>query len=78
NSSKSIHGGMITSLVDFCGALVIASKEVHPTTLSMDINVSYVASVRYGDTIIVNTECVTLDKTFAFTTVEVHNKADGR
>ncbi|CAG8469501.1 10653_t:CDS:2 [Dentiscutata erythropus] len=78
NASKSIHGGMIASLVDFCGALVTASKGVRLTTLSTDINVSYVTSARYGDTILVNAECVNLDKKFAFTTVEVHSKADGR
>ncbi|CAG8610068.1 22028_t:CDS:2 [Dentiscutata erythropus] len=78
NASKSLHGGMIASLVDFCGVIASTSKGVRLTTLSTDLNVSYVASARYGDTILVNAECVKLDKTFAFTAVKVHNKADGR
>ncbi|KAF0542534.1 Thioesterase/thiol ester dehydrase-isomerase [Gigaspora margarita] len=78
NAYKSLHGGMIASLIDFCGAMASASKGVRLTSLSTDINVSYVSSAGYGDTLLVNAECVKLDKTFAFTTVAVHNKVDGR
>ncbi|CAG8535455.1 12845_t:CDS:2 [Dentiscutata erythropus] len=78
NASKSLHVGMIAAIVDFCGSIVSGSKGVRLTSVSTDLNVSYVASARYGDTILVNAECVKLDKQFAFTTVDIHNKADGR
>ncbi|CAG8781433.1 10826_t:CDS:2, partial [Gigaspora rosea] len=78
NRLKIAHGGMIASLVDVCGSLAVASKGMHHTGVSTDINVSYIGSVAKGDTLLVNAECLKLGKTLAFTFVEMHNKTDGR
>ncbi|CAG8772159.1 12519_t:CDS:2, partial [Dentiscutata erythropus] len=78
NFYKSIHGGVIASLVDLCGSLAVSTIIRRLSRVSTDINVSYIASVGYGDTLLVNAECVELGKTLIFTTVEVHNKADGK
>ncbi|CAG8510335.1 6988_t:CDS:2 [Dentiscutata erythropus] len=72
NRLKTAHGGMIASLVDVCGSLAVASKGMHLTGVSTDINVSYIGSVGKGDTLLV------LGKTLAFTVVEMHNKNDGK
>ncbi|CAG8469522.1 10654_t:CDS:2, partial [Dentiscutata erythropus] len=70
--------GMLASLVDACGSLAISTKGAQLSRLSTDLNISYIASAGCGDTLLVNAECVNLGKAFAFATVEVHNKADGR
>ncbi|CAG8580141.1 6572_t:CDS:2 [Cetraspora pellucida] len=78
NRLESLHGGVIASLVDVCGSLAIASKGMHHTGVSTDLNVSYVGSAENGDILLMNAECVKLGKTLAFTTVEMHNKDNGK
>ncbi|CAG8638778.1 13363_t:CDS:2, partial [Dentiscutata heterogama] len=76
--SQQVNSWRSDSIISrFCGSLAVSTKGVRLTRVSTDINVSYITSVGYGDTIFVNAECVKLGKTLIFTTVDVHNKADG-
>ncbi|CAG8499832.1 17657_t:CDS:2 [Racocetra persica] len=76
NHMQTVSGGMLALLTDVCGSLAIYSKGMHHAGVSTDINVSYLGSVGNGDTLLVDAECIKLDKKLAFTIVEMRNKAD--
>ncbi len=52
NSLSTLHGGVISSLVDVGGSLAIAAKrQIEYTGVSTDLSVSFVSSGKLGETI---------------------------
>ncbi|KAI9310263.1 acyl-coenzyme A thioesterase-like protein 13 [Dichotomocladium elegans] len=71
NRLKSVHGGLLATVVDVGGSLALASKGMYATGVSTDINISYISGAKEGDVITVDCRCNKLGKTLAFTTVEL-------
>ncbi|KAL1927101.1 hypothetical protein VTP01DRAFT_5064 [Rhizomucor pusillus] len=76
NRLKSVHGGLLATVVDVGGSLAVASKGLYATGVSTDINISYISGAKEGQVITLDCRCDKLGKTLAFTSVEM--TADGR
>ncbi|CAO3629122.1 unnamed protein product [Cunninghamella blakesleeana] len=71
NRLKSVHGGLLATVVDIGGSLALASKGLFATGVSTDINISYISSAKEGDIVTVDATCDKLGKTLAFTSVQL-------
>ncbi|RIA87892.1 putative PaaI_thioesterase family protein [Glomus cerebriforme] len=78
NRLGSVHGGLLSTLVDVVGSLAIASKGMYSTGVSTDLNITFINSAGVGDIITMDSECVKVGKTLAFTTVDLKNKNNGK
>ncbi|CAO3674093.1 unnamed protein product [Umbelopsis vinacea] len=76
NRLKSVHGGLLSTVVDIGGSLAIASKGLFATGVSTDLNVTFVSGAKLGQTLNVDAKCVKLGRTLAFT--EINISADGK
>ncbi|KAI8584450.1 hypothetical protein K450DRAFT_194901 [Umbelopsis ramanniana AG] len=76
NRLKSVHGGLLSTVVDIGGSLALASKGLFATGVSTDLNVTFVSSAKLGQTMNVDAKCVKLGRTLAFT--EINVSADGK
>ncbi|CAI2180372.1 16342_t:CDS:2 [Funneliformis geosporum] len=74
NRVGSVHGGLLSTLVDIGGSLAIASKGMHATGVSTDLNVTFVNAAKEGDVMSMDAECVKLGKTLAFTIIDITSK----
>ncbi|PKY27130.1 Thioesterase/thiol ester dehydrase-isomerase [Rhizophagus irregularis] len=73
-----VHGGFLSTLVDIGGSLALSTKGMYTTGVSTDLNITFLNSAKEGDIIIMDSECVKLGKTLAYTTVDLKNKIDGK
>ncbi|KAL0095001.1 PaaI-thioesterase [Phycomyces blakesleeanus] len=71
NRLKSVHGGLLATVVDLGGSLAIASKGLFATGVSTDINISYISGAKEGDVVKMDAKCDKLGKTLAFTSIEL-------
>ncbi|KAI9499006.1 acyl-coenzyme A thioesterase-like protein 13 [Zychaea mexicana] len=71
NRLKSVHGGLLATVVDVGGSLALASKGMYATGVSTDINISYISGVKEGQVVNVDCRCDKLGKTLAFTSVDL-------
>ncbi|ORY98690.1 putative PaaI_thioesterase family protein [Syncephalastrum racemosum] len=76
NRLKSVHGGLLATVVDIGGSLALASKGLYATGVSTDINISYISGAKEGQVVSVDCVCDKLGKTLAFTSVQL--TADSR
>ncbi|ORZ25507.1 esterase [Absidia repens] len=76
NRLQSVHGGLLATVVDIGGSLVLASKGLFATGVSTDINISYISGAKEGQMVTVDATCDKLGKTLAFTSIEI--SADGK
>lgn len=61
NRAKTLHGGLIATLVDSVGSLAVASKGWFNTGISTDINTTFVKpGGQEGDTVRVTGEVVSM------------------
>ncbi|CAF1025729.1 unnamed protein product [Didymodactylos carnosus] len=74
NRGNTMHGGMVTSLVDTVSTLALESTKNHPIGVSVDLSVSFLKAAKPGETIIIDAETIKLGKTLAFLNVELRNK----
>lgn len=66
NRLQSLHGGLISTLVDSMGSLALASRGLYSTGVSTDITVSFVrAAGTVGDTVNVTGEVVSMGEIYA-------------
>ncbi|KAJ6559178.1 HotDog domain-containing protein [Mycena vulgaris] len=69
-----LHGGLIMSLTDTVGSLVVATKGQFMTGVSTDIGTSFCRpSGRVGDIVHVKAELIGMGKSLAYTRVEFTN-----
>ncbi|RUS27173.1 LOW QUALITY PROTEIN: hypothetical protein BC938DRAFT_483626 [Jimgerdemannia flammicorona] len=73
NRVETVHGGLVSTVVDVGGSLAVASQGLFATGVSTDLNVTFVAPAKLGEK---DAQLVKLGKTLAFTTVEL-TTADG-
>jgi len=78
NRLGSVHGGLLSALVDIGGSLAISTKGMHATGVSTDLNITFINAAVEGDIITMDSECVKLGKTLAYTIVYLKNKKDGK
>ncbi|GBC09913.1 hypothetical protein RclHR1_00920031 [Rhizophagus clarus] len=78
NRLGSAHGGFLSTLVDIGGSVVLCTKGMHSTGVSTDLNVTFINPAKEGDIIVMDSECVKVGKTIAYTVVDIRNKKDGK
>ena len=71
-----LHGGFTATLVDNVTTFALASCENPQFGVSVDLNVSYLASAKQGDTLTIDARVVKKGKTLGFTTCDI-KKQDG-
>jgi acyl-coenzyme A thioesterase 13 len=71
NRLGSLHGGVISSLIDIGGSLAVASKGLYSTGVTVDLNSTFISSAGGpGNKVFVNCRCDKLGRTLAYTSVE--------
>ncbi|KAG8998614.1 hypothetical protein FRB90_012275, partial [Tulasnella sp. 427] len=71
NRMKSVHGGLIMTLTDTIGSLVVSSKGMYYSGVSLDISTSFPSTAgKTGDTLHMTGTLVKMGKSMAFTKVE--------
>ncbi|CAG8498545.1 8499_t:CDS:2 [Funneliformis caledonium] len=79
NRVGSVHGGLLSTLVDIGGSLAICAKGMHATGVSTDLNVSFLNAAKEGDVMSMqDAECVKLGKTLAFTIIDIKSKGNNK
>ncbi|KAJ8503329.1 hypothetical protein ONZ45_g10961 [Pleurotus djamor] len=74
NRVGTVHGGLIMSLTDTLGSLVVASKGHFMTGVSTDINASFVKPAgKPGDILFMKASLIGMGKSLAYTRVEFTN-----
>ncbi|WFD22645.1 hypothetical protein MEQU1_001319 [Malassezia equina] len=74
NRARTLHGGMISTLIDSVGSLAVASHGWFNTGISTDIHATFVKPGGMdGDTIRVTGEVIGIGKTLAYTRVELRH-----
>jgi len=74
NRTYTLHGGLILSLTDSLGSLVIATKGQFMTGVSTDIGTSFVKpGGRVGDTLFAKANLISMGRTLAYTRIEFLN-----
>lgn len=74
NRARTLHGGMVATLIDTGGSLAVASRGLFRTGVSTDINATFVRSGgSAGDSIRVIGEVVNMGRSLAFTRVELRH-----
>ncbi|CAG8809465.1 25327_t:CDS:1 [Dentiscutata erythropus] len=72
---KTAHGGILMTLVDVCGSLVIASKGLNRSSgVSTNISISFTNPAKEGDVLFIEAECIKFGKAIGFTDVKIYNK----
>ncbi|KAF9115790.1 hypothetical protein BGX27_006402 [Mortierella sp. AM989] len=71
NRVGGCHGGLLSHIIDTGGSLAIAADGMHATGISTDLNVSFVSGAKLGDKLSINSRCLKLGGTLAYTDVEI-------
>ena len=74
NMRGFLHGGFTATLVDNVTTCALATCEKPVFGVSVDLNVSYLASAKQGDTLTVKAEVLKRGKTLGYTTVTIENQ----
>ncbi|WFD30965.1 hypothetical protein MSPP1_001991 [Malassezia sp. CBS 17886] len=79
NRASTLHGGMISTLVDSVGSLSVASYGWFNTGISTDLNVTFVRPGGLaGGTVQATGEVISMGKTLAYTRVELRDPENGK
>ena len=81
NISKTLHGGYSATLFDHLSTLAlksyfIADDKPAPTSVSVELNLSYISAVKEGQTVVLETEAIKVGNKLAFLKGEIYNKSD--
>ncbi|KAG0367633.1 HotDog domain-containing protein [Gamsiella multidivaricata] len=71
NRLGGCHGGLLSTIVDVGGSLAIAADDMLATGMSTDISVSFVSAAQLDDTLSINSRCLKIGGSLAFTDVEI-------
>ncbi|CAG8545129.1 2496_t:CDS:2 [Dentiscutata heterogama] len=75
NHIKTAHGGMLITLVDICGSLIIASKELNYSSgISTNINILFTNPAKERDVLFIEAECIKFGKAMRFADIKIYNK----
>jgi len=77
NLNGMLHGGAIASLIDQAGTIAVltADREGRPG-VSTDLNVTFLAPVANGTTVVADAVVMKVGRTLAFVTVDVRRAGD--
>ncbi|KAJ1912055.1 hypothetical protein H4219_005745 [Mycoemilia scoparia] len=73
NSNGSAHGGFLCTIVDCCGSLSVTSAglETVDNGVSTEINISFMQGCKIGSVLDIESKCLRIGSTLAFTEVNV-------
>ncbi|CAH7671382.1 HotDog domain-containing protein [Phakopsora pachyrhizi] len=79
NRLSTVHGGLLSTLVDTCGSLSISARGLWTTGVSTDIQVSFLRSAGTpGKDIDIEAKVDSIGRTLAFTSVTIRNSENGK
>ncbi|EGG12678.1 uncharacterized protein MELLADRAFT_58511 [Melampsora larici-populina 98AG31] len=79
NRLGSVHGGLISSIIDTCGSLSLSAKGLWMTGVSTDIHVSYLRPAgKEGSSIDIEAKVESMGKTLAYTSVFLRDPVTGK
>jgi MGC89869 protein len=84
NSSDTLHGGLVATLIDRLSTLALESKFIHkehdkwPHSVSVNLEISFLNPVQVDDTVLIHCSTLKMGKTLAHLDVNVINKCDGK
>ncbi|KAH9812852.1 HotDog domain-containing protein [Melampsora americana] len=79
NRLGSVHGGLISSIVDTCGSLSLSAKGLWMTGVSTDIHVSYLRPAgKDGSSIDIEAKVESMGKTLAYTSILLRDPVTGK
>lgn len=78
NTYGSLHGGATATIVDVVGTIALLTEDPTRPGVSVDINVSYVAPAKAGDTVVCEGRVLKSGRRLGFTEVVLTSKATGR
>lgn len=83
NFINSLHGGMSSSLVDHFSTVALKSYYLAddiepPTSVSVELSLSFLAAAGIGDTVIVEAETIRVGRKIAFLKANISNKANNK
>ena len=74
NRAGTMHGGVVMTLIDSGGSLVVATNGYRNTGVSTDINATFARPAgKAGDVIRVTSEIISMGKTLAYTRTELRD-----
>lgn len=74
NRAGTMHGGVVMTLIDSGGSLVVATNGYRNTGVSTDINATFARPAgKAGDVIRVTSEIINMGKTLAYTRTELRD-----
>ena len=74
NMHGILHGGFTTTLVDTISTISLLTCENPAFGVSVDLNITFLASATTGDTLSVKSEVLRFGKTLGFTSISVENQ----
>lgn len=79
NSKGGLHGAVSATIVDFVTGLAICSVDLRESTgASVDMHISFLASAKAGDTVLIESKVDRLGGSLAFVTIRISKvEADG-
>ena len=78
NLGGNLHGGAIATLVDDAGTIAIMTADENSRPgVTTDLNVSYFAAGRAGETVLATAEVLKVGRTMAYVSVDLRRESDG-
>ena len=74
NMRGYLHGGFTATLVDGITSCALAATDKPVFGVSVDLNVTYLASAKQGDTLSIKAEVLKRGKTMGYTTISIENQ----
>ena len=78
NFYKTLHGGCIATVVDVVGTMAMLSQNAAKPGVSVDLNVSFCAAAKAGDTVRIKGRLLKSGRKLAFTQVDLYRESDGK
>ena len=77
NTYGTLHGGATATIVDVVGTMALLALDPLRAGVSVDINVSYVAAAKVGETVHIVGRTLRTGKRLGFTQVDITRSSDG-
>ncbi|XP_042030403.1 acyl-coenzyme A thioesterase 13-like [Salvia splendens] len=78
NSGNTLHGGATAALVDIVGSAVIYTVGAQATSVSVEINVSYLNGASIGEEVEIESKALRVGKALAVVSVDLRSKKTGK
>lgn len=78
NSYGTLHGGAIATLIDIGGTMALLSVDAERGGVSVEINTSFLAAAKLGETVRVEADALKVGRSLGFTEVKLINEGNGK